>query len=495
MPSLSPQGKQRWVIMSITKSEEWDLVVVGHGIAGLSAAVSAAEASGKVIVVERAPFGDHGGNTRWTDALMRLKSEEAVADDFEDHFARNAGHHLDPLVTADLARDFEDQPRILRTLGITDPEVISEFADAVPSTIAWLKGHGVVFDFQPTYFITTCTPRMGPTGGGLALVEALTAAAVNLGIEIRYETAAHRIVDDGVEVVGPRSQTEVIHGRSVMLACGGFEGNPAMLAQYLGPTAKYVRPVARGGYYNKGEGIQMGLEQGAATAGDFSAIHAEPLDPRSGREEPIVLVFNYGVLVNKDGMRFVDEAPATVDATYEAITRVIQTQPGGIAWAVFDSRIEDVPNWRVSVRSDQPPIEAPTLEALAAACGLDGEGLILEIEAFNASCPDASGFKPLELDGLRASPANQPRKSNWSRSIGAPPYFAFPIITGNCFTFGGLRCDAKARVINIQGDPIPGLYAAGETMGLYHGTYTGATSVLRGAVFGRIGGRHAVGAN
>ena len=83
------------------------IAVAGAGIAGLSAAVSAAEAGGRVVILERAPFGDHGGNTRWTDALMRLKSEEAVADDFEEHFAKNAGHHLDPLVTADLARDFE----------------------------------------------------------------------------------------------------------------------------------------------------------------------------------------------------------------------------------------------------------------------------------------------------------------------------------------------------------------------------------------------------
>ena len=264
----------------ITKSDEWDLIVVGHGIAGLSAAVSAAEAGARVLILERAPFGDHGGNTRWTDALMRLKSEDSVADDFESHFAANAGHHLDPLVTADLARDFEDQPRILRTLGLTDPDVIAEFADAVPSTIAWLKGHGVVFDFQPTYFITTCTPRMGPTGGGLALVEALTAAATRLGIEIRYETAAISL-DPGpphaVQIIGPTNQRETVYGRSVMLACGGFEGNPEMLTHYLGPTARYLRPVARGGYYNKGEGIRMGLSVGAATAGDFGAIHAEPL--------------------------------------------------------------------------------------------------------------------------------------------------------------------------------------------------------------------------
>ena len=473
----------------------WDLVVVGHGIAGLSAAVSAAEMGAEVIVLERAPREECGGNTRWTDALMRLKSENAVADDFESHFAANAGHHLDPELTADLARAPEDQPAILRTLGITDPDVISTFADETPATISWLKSHGISFDFQPTYFITTCTPRMGPTGGGLALVEALTAAAERSGITILYETAAIGLIDDngiaGVHVVGPGHAKREIRARSTMLACGGFEGNPAMLSQYLGPSARYLRPVARGGYYNKGEGIRMGLAAGAATAGDFGAIHAEPLDPRSGRPEPIVLVFNYGVLVNRDGHRFVDEAPATVDATYEAITRIIQTQPGGIAWAVFDARIEDVPNWRVSVRSDQPPVEAPSLEALAEMTGIDRDGLAQTMAEFNAACTDPGGFKPLDLDGLRAVPQGQVPKSNWARPIAKPPFYAFPIICGNCFTFGGLRCNAEAQVLNVQGDPIPGLYAAGETMGLYHGTYTGATSVLRGAVFGRIGGQHA----
>jgi tricarballylate dehydrogenase len=82
-------------------------------------------------------------------------------------------------------------------------------------------------------------------------------------------------------------------------------------------------------------------------------------------------------------------------------------------------------------------------------------------------------------------------KSNWARPIDRPPFLAWPIICGNCFTFGGLKVDPSARVLNTDGAAIPGLYAAGETMGLYYGTYPGATSVLRGAVFGRIAGAHA----
>jgi tricarballylate dehydrogenase len=114
------------------------------------------------------------------------------------------------------------------------------------------------------------------------------------------------------------------------------------------------------------------------------------------------------------------------------------------------------------------------------------------VEAYNAACP-AGGFKPLELDGRATKADYAPKKSNWARPLTKPPFLAYPVICGNCFTFGGLKVDSNARVINADGAVIPGLYAAGETMGLYYGTYPGATSVLRGAVFGRIAGNHAAG--
>ena len=99
------------------------------------------------------------------------------------------------------------------------------------------------------------------------------------------------------------------------------------------------------------------------------------------------------------------------------------------------------------------------------------------VEAYNAACP-AGSFKPLEVDGLTTKLGYAPKKSNWSRPIDRPPYLAFPIICGNCFTFGGLKVDTDSRVINADGAVIPGLYAAGETIGLYYGVYAGATSVL-----------------
>ncbi len=479
-------------------SAHFDLVVVGCGIAGLSAAASALQAGKRVAIIERAPKEERGGNTRWTEALLRMKSEREVSDDFEAHFARNAGHYLDPELVAETARDWDNWPSIVKTLGFTDPEVIATFAQNAAPTVGWLKGFGVKFDFLPTYFITACQPRMAPVGGGLALVEALASWCERNGGQFFYQTTARSLIQDeagavvGIACVGSGHKAVRFGASAVVLASGGFEGNPEMLTHYLGPRARYIRPVARGGYYNKGEGIRMALAVGAAACGDYGSFHAEPLDPRSGATEPVVMVFNYGILVNRNAWRFVDEAPATVDATYEAITRVIFDQPEGIAYCILDSKIDAVPNWRRAVRSDQPPIAAGSLPELAQKLGLDGRALAATVEAYNAACPGGT-FKPLELDGLATRDGLAPAKSNWARPLDKPPFLAFPIICGNCFTFGGLKVDAQARVLDADGAVIPGLYAAGETIGLYYGTYAGATSVLRGAVFGRIAGQQASG--
>ena len=429
---------------------------------------------------------------------MRMKSEDEVADDFEAHFMANAGYHLDPSLVQETAGGFDERSALAKTLNMTDPDVIATFAENAGPTLQWLKSFGIKFDFLPSYLITTCTTRLAPIGGGLALVEALGDWIESNGVDVRYETSARALLRDengavkGVRATGPDGCTIALTAAAVVLASGGFEGNPEMLVHYLGGQARYLRPVARGGYYNKGEGIRMALKAGAAPSGDYSLFHAEPLDPRSGLPEPIVLIFNYGILVNQSGERFVDEAPATVDATYEAITREIHAQPESIAYAIFDSKIDDVPNWRRAVRTDVPPFEASTLEELADLLGVNTASLRYTIEAYNRACPsDVSAFKPLETDDLATTAGYVPRKTNWSRPIDAAPFLAFPIMCGNCFTFGGLKVDPLARVLDTDGRPINGLYAAGETMGLYYGTYTGATSVLRGAVFGRIAGREA----
>lgn len=475
-------------------SERFDVVVAGCGIAGLSAAVSAAESGARVALLERATREERGGNTRWTEAFMRMKNENEVSDDFEEHFMANSGWHLDPSLVAQTARNYDEWPSVVKALSFTDPEVIGTLAAEAPGTLAWLKGFGIRFSDMASYLITQSTTRICPVGGGLALVEALAARAEAIGVKFHYETTAEDLLRDdtgairGVLARGAGRRPLELLGKAI-LACGGFEGNAEMQARYYGEKARYIRPIARGGYYNRGEGIQMALRAGAASCGDFSEYHAEPIDPRSGVSEPIVFNFTYGILVDQYGRRFVDEASHTVDAIYENISRLIAKLPGGVAYLICDARLDDVPNWQRAVRSDQKPVTADSLADLAKQLSLPAENLAETIRAFNAATV-AGEFQPLKLDGL-GTRGIYPPKSNWALPIAKAPYRAWPMSSANCFTFGGLRCNSSAQVLDGDGRPIGNLYAAGETMGIYYKRYTGATSVLRGAVFGRIAGRHA----
>lgn len=477
-----------------------DLLIVGCGIAGMSAAVSALQAGLEVTLLERAPEEDFGGNSRWTEAYLRMKNDAEVSDDFEEKFAQNAGANLDPNVLDAVVGEYQHWPPYVKAHALPDPELISHFANSVPPTIAWLKSFGLKFGPQAIYLLTQSTTRIAAQGGGLALIERLMKEAKTLGAEVLFRTTAVDLVRErdgriaGVQVIDPEGKRQEIRARATLLASGGYEGNPEMMTHYMGTRAAHIRPVARGGYYNKGEGIRMALAAGAAPAGDFGSYHAEPVDPRSRQPEAVVHIYPYGILVNKRGLRFVNEGPGMVDAWYDPITRTVADQPDGICWVMFDAQVEEIPRWKTSIRSDVPPVEAGTLKELVEKLGLPGTTLET-IAAFNLACPPPAGeFKPFEPDH-RATCGLALEKSHWSRPIDKAPFRAYPIISANCFTFGGLKVNTHAQVLDNDGKVMPRLYAAGETVGLYHQVYTGSTSVLRGAVFGRTAALHAAASN
>jgi tricarballylate dehydrogenase len=354
------------------EKQAFDVVVAGCGVGGLSAAVSAAEAGAKVALLERATREERGGQSRYTEAYLRMKSHSEVTDDFETMLAENGAGSVDPeLVAASAA----GEGNLVRGLSIADPGLIEVFANAAGPTIDWLKAMGVRFDFLPTQFLTKSQPRLLPVGGGLALVEALAARAEKLGVSILYETTARGLLRDddgqvtGLQAVRRKGGALALAGR-VVLATGGFEGSAEMMTRYIGPRSVYLRPVCKGGYYNRGEGIEMALAAGAAPCGDFGSYHAEPVDPRSGVAEASVFIFPYGILVNKEGRRFTDEAPGTVDAWYERVTRRIFEQRDGMAWCLLDARHARIPNYKLGLRTDQPPVAAQSVAELAAKIGV-----------------------------------------------------------------------------------------------------------------------------
>jgi tricarballylate dehydrogenase len=475
-----------------TQANPSDVIVVGCGAAGLSAAVAAQQGGARVVVLERAPQDERGGNTRYTGSWLRMKSVDEVSDDFIEHFAVNAGGYLDPSLVHEAAKDRANWPPNLRAMSFADPEVVATFAEEAPKTLRWLQGFGVRFEKLEVPFLTSVQPRMAPHGGGFALVEALATEFEKNGGVIHYNTAAQSLIqnDDGavvgVRATGPRNKPLEYRARAVILGCGGFEGNAEMMTRYIGPRSLYFRSMSKGCHYNKGEGIAMALAIGAAPCGDYGSWHASPLDPRSDRAGPSIYIYPQGILVNQNGQRFVDEGPGPTDETYEGVTREINAQPGGIAYAVLDTTLARVKHPESVVRSEVPPVQANTLAGLAQQLKMPAEALEATVAAYNKSCQPGN-YNEADMDGL-STKGIAPRKSNWARPIVKPPYIAYPIVSSMVLTFGGLRVTPQAQVVNQQGDVIPGLYAAGETMGLYYRSYTGATSVLKGLVFGRLAG-------
>jgi tricarballylate dehydrogenase len=450
------------------------IVVVGAGIAGLSAAVAAAEElaglpDATVTVLDRADRHESGGNSRWTSAYFRL----------EDVYEPGGSFVQDVL-------DFSG--------GRTPSWYVETLVEHLPETMEWIQGHGARFRRLPTYFINSNRPRLQPVGGGEGLLDALRPAAERLGVRFRYRTTAERLLRDergrvtGVVATGDEGEVR-IEASAVVLACGGFEGDRDALRAELGDGAERLIPIAPGVGFNRGEGIRMALAAGARRAGEWDGFHAEPVDPRSTDPEALVMVFPYGILVNAEGERFIDEGRGTVDETYESTARAVWSQPGGTAYFITDQHLHGVSAWDRGVLTSVKPVTADSVAELAGALGLPAGRLARTVDDYNAAVSDGE-FDWLRPDGRRAE-GIEPPKSNWALPLNRPPFVAYPVACAIVFTFGGLDTDARARVVGEDGNPIYGLYAAGECTGVYHGKYPGGTSVLRGMVFGRIAGRTA----
>ena len=223
-------------------------------------------------------------------------------------------------------------------------------------------------------------------------------------------------------------------------------------------------------------------------------MHIEPIDPRSTGSAPVVLLYPYGIVVDRSGRRFFDEGAGLVHETWEWFARDLHfKRPRSIAYAILDSRLEDIADHQRAIRSEVAPFRANTLAELAGLIGIDPTALASTVAGYNAACTrDPATFDATRCDGLSADPTLNPPKSNWARALEKPPFLAYPLVGAIAYTFGGLATDDRARVLR-EGAPIAGLYAAGEITGHFYGTAPNSIAVLRALVFGRIAGREAIG--
>jgi len=448
------------------------LVVVGHGAAGLAAALTAVETVRRhdlpvdVTLVEKAPEESAGGNTLWSPSYVRLDAPDRIAPDFEhDMLAASSGR--------------------------ADQLYFRALANNATATVGWLKTHGVEF-CSPVYYLSAGPLRIQPVGGGRAIVGALSRAAKRHGVVVQYGLCAQGLVvaENGQPsglIVASGGVTETMPADAVILATGGFQANRDMMHRHFGPGGQNIRLLAPRAHHNTGDGIRMAMEHGARISGDWNGMHAEPVDPRAENSAPVVLVYPYGIVVDQNGRRFFDEGAGLVHETWEWLARKIHFEtPGGRAYAILDSRLFDIAGFDRGIRSEVPPHQADTLDELARPIGVDVLRLSETVAHYNAAAiGDPARFDATRCDGLAASRGLRPAKSNWARTIAKPPFLAYPLIGAIAYTFGGLATNAKAEVLGNDG-PLPGLYAAGEITGHFYGTAPNAVSILRALVFGRI---------
>ncbi|MBL8838867.1 MAG: FAD-dependent tricarballylate dehydrogenase TcuA [Alphaproteobacteria bacterium] len=489
----------------------FDVIVVGGGNAALCAAHAAREEGASVLVLEAAPEGEAGGNSRFTAGAMRVVYDgvddlrRLMPDLTDDEVART------DFGTYTAAQFLDDMGRV--TQYRTDPELCETLVARSRETLVWMHGLGV--RFQPIYgrqafkidgrFKFWGGLTVETWGGGPGLVEALTRAAAQKGIAIRYGARAVGLLREDGRVIGVAVRSggveTTLRGRAVVLACGGFESNAEWRTRYLGPGWDLAK--VRGTRFNMGDGIRMAIEAGAVSCGNWSGCHAVGWERNAPDYGDLAVgdgfqkhSYPFGIMVNALGRRFVDEGADFRNYTYAKYGRVILAQPEQFAWQVFDGKVHHLLRDEYRIRQ-VTKVTADTLEDLAARMGdVDAAAFLDEIHHYNAAIRDDVPFNPNVRDG-RKTEGLAINKSNWANPIDTPPFEAYAVTCGITFTFGGLRIDpASAAVIGDGFAPIPGLYAAGELVGgLFYFNYPGGTGLTSGSVFGRIAGtaagRHA----
>jgi tricarballylate dehydrogenase len=454
------------------------IVVVGHGAAGLCAALSAIETARErnvtvqVTVIERAPQAACGGGSRWSPSNIRMRAPDAMEDGFVEAILAQSG-------------------------GRAERAYFERLAQEAPATARWLQGMGVAFH-SPPYYLAKGPARIQPVGPIGVLFHALWRAAQDAGVEFRYACALRSLLVESGRVVGVEVEPgrETLRGDAVVLASGGFEGSAEMLRTQFGPGGETLQPISPGSALNDGAGIRAALAAGARRAGDWNGMHIEPVDARSQASAPVVLVYPYGIVVDRNGRRFFDEGGGLVHETWETFARALHFDlPGRVAYAILDAALFEIPEYGRAIRSEEPPLRAPSIPELAAQLGIPGTALAETVETYNNACTgDVTRFDATRADGLASAPGLSPPKSNWARPLNRAPFLAWPLVGAIAYTFGGVATDIDARVLGAEG-PIPGLYAAGEITGHFYGTAPNAVAMLRALVYGRIAGRNAIAFN
>jgi tricarballylate dehydrogenase len=454
--------------------ESCDVLVVGGGNAGLSAAIAAREAGASVLVLEHAPRALRGGNSRHTRNLRLM--------------------HQSPTATLKGSYSSSDYWRDLLSVthGKTDEHLARMAIDATAELLPWMQAHGA--RFQPALEGTLGLSRTNAffLGGGKALMNAYYRAAESLGVNVFYDTEVRSLCLAGGMV---REVSTVRNGaaasvrpKAIVVCSGGFQANIEWLREYWGDAAGNF--VIRGTPYAQGVVLKNLLDQGAAPVGDPRQCHAVAVDARAPKFDGGIVsrldCIPFSIVVDRAGRRFYDEGEDIWPKRYAIWGRLVAQCAQQIAYAITDAQSE-----KLFMPSAFPPVRAESIGELAGKLGVDGTGLQATVRSFNQAVRPGK-FDPSGLDDCRTE-GIIPAKTHWARPIEAPPFIGYPLRPGITFTYLGVKVDENARVLMQDGRPAANLFAAGEIMAgnILGEGYIAGIGMAIGAVFGRIAGREA----
>lgn len=457
------------------RREECDAVVVGCGMAGLAAGNRAARLGLDVVLLEKSPEERRGGHTRFTESF-RVPSADTDLSEY--------GYEFD--IPDYTVSEFYDDI-MAQTNGRADEGLAETLVENAGETIEWLTELGVEWDMTPL--------NSGYTVGrtwfdGEELVDTLVEAATDAGADVYYDAEARELrqsADRRITAIDAVTDEGFVRFDcdAAIIAAGGYESSPEKRTRYYGPD--YDAMTVRGSRYNTGEAIDMALDAGAKAAGQWGGAHMALIDAAAPDVEGgtnRIDGYQYGLLVNHEGERFVDEGEDARAHTYAKFGQKIFEQPNREAFILVDSKTIG----EVDATGPSDPVVGDDLRDVLERVGCENpDAAVATVEEYNAAC-DPDGFDPQVLDGNETTGVT-PSKSNWALPADDPPFYAYAVTGGITFAFGGVATTEDAEVLDTRDRVIPGLYAAGNSVGdLFYDNYPGGTGLTNAAVFGRIAG-------
>lgn len=484
---------------------EADVVVVGAGGAGMTAAITAA-GEGKSVVVLESQSMVGGNSVRATGGMNAAKT---VYQD-ENEFGESAGVEKTLKTAAEKYADNETITALAKTVseqwaayqanptgyfdsvelmeldtmiggkGINDPELVETLCANSADAIDWLDEHGITLHNVSSFGGASVKRIHRPVNAegktvsvGSYMIPLLQENCEKAGVKMMLDTTATEILTDangaavGVKATGASGETVTVNAKAVVLATGGFGANLDMVVKYKPELKGFMTTNAPG---IQGQGIEMAQAIGAATV-DMDQIQIHPtVEANTAALITEGLRGDGAILINEEGKRFIDEV-----GTRDVVSAAEIAQTGSYSWLVVDQAMVDASSVIQGYIKKGYTVTGATYEELGKAMGVDAAAFAETMEKWNGYVEAKN-----DPDFGRTSFANK---------LDTAPYYAIKVTAGVHHTMGGLKINANTEVLNEKGEVIPGLFAAGEVTGGVHGANRlGGNAVADFTVFGRIAG-------